>query len=52
MRWVRGLAASGKAKPEEIAIAAAIPSDYDDDLLALRADANLDTTSISCTESR
>ena len=42
MRWARQLVASGNAKPEEIAIAAAIPSDYDDAFFSLRADANLD----------
>ena len=42
MRWARQLVASGKAKPEEIAIASAIPSDYDDAFFSLRADANLD----------
>jgi hypothetical protein len=42
MRWARHLVASKAAKPEEIAIAAAIPSDYDEEFLCLRADANLD----------
>lgn len=41
MRWVRSLLASGVA-PSEIAIAAASSADYDDHLLALRADANID----------
>jgi PD-(D/E)XK nuclease superfamily len=41
MRWVRLLLASGVA-PSEIAVAAASPADYDDHLLALRADANID----------
>src|SRR3546814_19522639 len=34
--------ASGEAEPADIAIAAASTGDYDDHLLALRADANLD----------
>jgi hypothetical protein len=42
VRWARGLVASGEAQPAEIAIAAASTGDYDDHLLALRADANLD----------
>jgi len=42
MRWARNLIASGAARPHEIAIAAAAPAGYDDVLLALRADANLD----------
>lgn len=42
MRWARELMASGAAKPQEIGIAAAIPADYDDHFLALRADANID----------
>ncbi|CAG9172473.1 hypothetical protein LMG23992_02244 [Cupriavidus laharis] len=42
MRWARDLMASGRARPEEIAIAAVSPAEYDDDFLALRADANLD----------
>ena len=42
MRWARSLVASDKAKPEQIGIAAAIPADYDDDFLSLRADANID----------
>jgi len=41
MRWARQLLASGQARPEEIAIAAVTPADYDDHFLALRADANL-----------
>ena len=41
IRWARGLMASG-AEPADIAIAAASTGDYDDHLLALRADANLD----------
>lgn len=42
IRWARELVASGRAKPSEIAIAAASPSDYDDHILTLRSDANLD----------
>ena len=42
MRWARQLLASGRAEPADIAIASATPSDYDDHLLALRADASLD----------
>ncbi|MBO1022876.1 PD-(D/E)XK nuclease family protein [Methylobacterium sp. SD274] len=42
IRWARKLVASGRAKPSEIAIAAASPSDYDDHMLTLRSDANLD----------
>ncbi|HEY5127289.1 MAG TPA: hypothetical protein VIJ35_08315 [Bradyrhizobium sp.] len=40
-RWMRVLLAEGKAKPEEIAIAAASPADFDDHVLALSRDANL-----------
>ena len=42
MRWARELLASGKAEPADIAIASAMPAEYDDHLLALCADANLD----------
>ena len=42
MRWARQLLASGRAEPTDIAIASATPADYDDHLLALRADASLD----------
>ena len=42
MRWARQLLASGRAEPADIAIASATLSDYDDHLLALRADASLD----------
>ena len=42
IRWARDLISSGAARPHEIAIAAAAPAAYDDVLLALRADANLD----------
>jgi hypothetical protein len=40
-RWMRALIAGGKARPEEIAIAAASPVDFDDHVLALSQDANL-----------
>lgn len=42
LRWARELVATGEARPEEIAIAAAAPSAYDDEFIALRSDANLD----------
>ena len=42
MRWVRELLASGRAEPADIGIASATPGEYDDHLLTLRADANLD----------
>lgn len=45
LRWARELIASGVAKPSEIAIAAAAPAApaaYDDEFMALRADANID----------
>ena len=42
MRWARRLLASGRADPADIAIASATPAEYDDHLLALRADANLE----------
>ena len=38
---MRELIASGKARPEEIAIAAASPADFDDHMMALSADANI-----------
>jgi hypothetical protein len=40
-RWMRELIASGKARPEEIAIAAASPADFDDHMTSLSADANI-----------
>jgi hypothetical protein len=40
-RWIRELIASGKGRPEEIAIAAASPGDFDDHMMALSADANI-----------
>ena len=42
LRWVRGLVASRQARPEQVAIATTAYDDYDDALLALRSDANLD----------
>lgn len=42
LRWARELIASGTATPSEIAITAAAPAVYDDEFMALRADANLD----------
>ena len=42
LRWARELVSSGLADPADIAISAVSPGDYDDHLLALRADANLD----------
>ena len=42
LRWARELIASGAAKPSEIAFAAAAPAVYDDEFMALRADANID----------
>ena len=42
LRWARSLIASGAAEPSDIAIASVNPADYDDHLLALRADANFD----------
>ena len=40
-RWMRALLAEGAARPEEIAIAAASPSDFDDHVLALSRDCNI-----------
>ena len=42
MRWAREFLATGRAEPADIAIASATPADYDDHLLALRADSGLD----------
>lgn len=42
MRWARGLLASGLARPQEVAFAAASPGEYDDLLLATAAEAGLD----------
>ena len=40
-RWVRKILASETARPEEIAIAAASPADFDDHVLALAHEANI-----------
>jgi hypothetical protein len=40
-RWMRQLLANGIARPEEIAIVAASPGDFDDHILALSNDASL-----------
>lgn len=40
-RWMRSLLSDGKAKPEDIAIAAANPADYDDYVSALSHEANI-----------
>jgi len=40
-RWMRGLLASGSARPEEIAITAASATDLDDHMLALSRDADI-----------
>ena len=42
MRWARGLLARGRAKPEEIAIAAASPAEWDDHFQALSEMAGID----------
>lgn len=42
MRWARALLASGQAKPEEIAIAAAWPAEWDDHFQALSDMAGVD----------
>ena len=42
LRWARELVSSGTATPDEIAIASVWPAEYDDHLLALRRDANID----------
>jgi hypothetical protein len=41
MRWARELIADGQARPEEIAIAAASPAEWDAHLMAMSRDANL-----------
>ena len=41
LRWMRALITEGVARPEEIAIAAASPADFDDHILALSQDAEL-----------
>lgn len=42
MRWARALLADGNVQAHEIALAAASPGEYDDLILALGAEANLD----------
>lgn len=42
MRWARALIASGRAAPEEIAIASAGTAEYDDSFVALREAADFD----------
>lgn len=42
LRWARELMASGRAAPSDIAVAACRTEEYDDAMLALRAEANLD----------
>ena len=42
MRWARGLLASGTVQAHEIAFAAASPGEYDDLILAISHEANLD----------
>ena len=42
LRWARELLASGRAAPHEIAIASTSPAEYDDHMVALRAEAGLD----------
>ena len=42
MRWARSLLATGNVQAQEIALAAASPGEYDDLVLALGAEANLD----------
>ncbi|VUD71615.1 PD-(D/E)XK nuclease family protein [Methylobacterium symbioticum] len=42
LRWARELMASGQAAPADIAVAACRTEEYDDVVLALRAEANLD----------
>ena len=41
VRWMPALLAEGKAKPEQIGIAAASPADFDDHVLALSQDASI-----------
>jgi hypothetical protein len=40
-RWIRELLATGTARPEEIAISAASPADFDDHVLALSRDSEI-----------
>jgi len=41
LRWVRQLIASGRARPDQIAVCATATKDWDDDMLVLAADAGL-----------
>ena len=41
LRWARALLASGSARPEDIAMAAASPSDFDDHVMALARESDL-----------
>src|SRR5262249_39828920 len=41
LRWVRELVSTGRAKPNEIALAAAAPEEWDEPFLALAAEAGL-----------
>ena len=41
LRWIRGLIASGRARPDEIAVCATATEDWDDHMLVLAADASL-----------
>ena len=41
LRWVRELIASGRARPEQIAVCATATKDWDDHMLVLAADAGL-----------
>ena len=42
VRWARGLLAAGKARAQDIAFAAAAPGEFDDLVLAIGQEANLD----------
>jgi hypothetical protein len=46
VRWARALLASGEARPEEIAMAAAEPSPFDSHLMALSAEAGIELHSV------
>ena len=52
LRWVRQLLASGRAKAEEIAVAAASTPDWDDYFLAYANDAELPLTSAWCSRTQ
>ena len=41
LRWIRELIASGRARPDEIAVCATATEDWDDHMLVLAADAGL-----------